>query len=348
MLRDTRNTSPTQQQKAILDGRSAFESFNWIRGVSDDKRITVLHRFILIRILAHRSKNGECCPGYDYVADELGVGRASVFRAVGVAVRLGWMAPPMRRGRARADFNFIFPADVGKAQAAKVSTDDTLKQPAKVSNRGLQSIKSRPSKYQADLQAIDPEGGIATNEQREREREREEESPPTPSRGRYRRPPGDDERGKKSKTRRERKPDTADNGFDRFWAAYPLKVHEARARKEWAQAIEHTAPEAVIEAAGWYAARRTAEIVAGTSEPKHTAFPHNWLKGELWRIERPPANGGAVIDQHGNPFGMPRRVGREMSFFEYGMRTAAESTGYASEIWEREQRAREEREGEIQ
>ena len=168
------------------------------------------------------------------------------------------------------------------------------------------------------MQAIDPEGGIATNGQREREREREEDSPPTPSRGRYRRPPGDDERGKKTKTRRERKPDTADNGFDRFWAAYPLKVHEARARKEWALAIERTDPEAIIEAAGWYAARRMAEIAAGTSEPKHTAFPHNWLKGELWRIERLPGAGPPIIDQDGNVVVAPRAPraptpGRELS-----------------------------------
>ena len=100
-------------------------------------------------------------------------------------------------------------------------------------------------------------------------------------------------------------------------------------------------PELPIAGAQRYAGERAGE------DPKFTKHPATWLRGGCWEDE-PPANGGAVIDQHGNPFGMPRRVGREMSFFEYGMRTAAESTGYASEIWEREQRAREEREGEIQ
>jgi hypothetical protein len=55
-----------------------FPSFNWLRGVSDDKRISVIHRLILIRILIHRDKDGLCDPGYNVVAKELGIDRKTV------------------------------------------------------------------------------------------------------------------------------------------------------------------------------------------------------------------------------------------------------------------------------
>ncbi len=87
---------------------AAFPSFNWIRGVLDDKRISMIHRAILVRLIAHRYKDGRCDPGYDPVAKELGVDRKTVMRAIDVGVRFGWLAPPICGRRENANFAFMF------------------------------------------------------------------------------------------------------------------------------------------------------------------------------------------------------------------------------------------------
>ena len=90
-----------------------FQSFNWLRGIVDDKRIPVVHRIVLIRLCLHRfNDSGKCNPGYDIVASEIGVHRATVFRAVDVGVRFGWLVKPIRHGQRPADFVFTFPSNV--------------------------------------------------------------------------------------------------------------------------------------------------------------------------------------------------------------------------------------------
>jgi hypothetical protein len=91
-------------------GTERFPSFNWMRGVADDKRISVVHRFILIRIVMHREKDGRCNPGYDAIARETGAHRASIFRAVACGIKCGWLAPPTTHGRIATNFVFTFPA----------------------------------------------------------------------------------------------------------------------------------------------------------------------------------------------------------------------------------------------
>ena len=99
---------------------SAFPSFNWLRGVADDRRISILHRIILMRICLHRyNDSGKCDPGYDAVATELGVHRTTVIRAVEIGVRLGWLAPPIRGRRGNASFIFTFP--IGNQEVASES-----------------------------------------------------------------------------------------------------------------------------------------------------------------------------------------------------------------------------------
>jgi hypothetical protein len=72
---------------------------------------------ILLRLCLHRhNRDGQCSPGYNTVAIELAVHRASVFRAVDVAVKRGWLAEPIRHGRKRGDFIFTFPDEVAAAR----------------------------------------------------------------------------------------------------------------------------------------------------------------------------------------------------------------------------------------
>jgi hypothetical protein len=92
-----------------MSSTEKFESFNWIRGVLDDKRISIIHRAILIRLVVHRQKDGRCNPGRDQVTKELGVDRKTVTKAVDAGVLNGWLAPPIRGRRANANFIFTFP-----------------------------------------------------------------------------------------------------------------------------------------------------------------------------------------------------------------------------------------------
>ena len=111
-----------------------FPSFNWIRGVSDDKRISVIHRFILVRLCTHRDekRGGQCDPGYDTVAKELGIDRKTVMGAVDVAVRRGWFAPPIKGRRENLKFIFTFPADQ-EVRSGGTSRDDQEVRPERTS-----------------------------------------------------------------------------------------------------------------------------------------------------------------------------------------------------------------------
>lgn len=102
-----------------------FASYNWMRGVADDKAITVVHRLILLRLCIHRDeKTGRCNPGYEMVADELGVERTTVFRAVDAGIRRGWLAPfPGHGGRIKRNFIFTFPpSNSGSSETVKGPT----------------------------------------------------------------------------------------------------------------------------------------------------------------------------------------------------------------------------------
>src|SRR5262249_15275656 len=90
----------------------AFPSFNWLRGVSDDLRISIVHRIVLIRLCLHRySDSGKCDPTHDDIADELGVHRATVIRAIEAGVKFGWLVTT-RRGPAASSYVFTFPVDL--------------------------------------------------------------------------------------------------------------------------------------------------------------------------------------------------------------------------------------------
>lgn len=148
-----------------------FPTFNWMRGVARDVLITIVHRFVLIRLCLYRDEknNGQCDPGYQTVADELGVGRATVFRAVDVGIKRGWLADfPNHGGRARRNFVFTFPVQQSHgSDGSTVSPVRRLKTPT-VSGKRSNSLKNARQQSQAKLEAAEPAGEFATNGQRER------------------------------------------------------------------------------------------------------------------------------------------------------------------------------------
>jgi hypothetical protein len=259
-----------------------FHSFNWLRGVAEDTRISIVHRFTLMRLCLHRFNDGRCNPGYDRVADELGVDRATVFRAVDVGIRFGWLANfPQHGGRAKRNFVFTFPADTS-AQQSQPSDCSTVAggrplHTATVAGKRPNSRRKASQQSQANLQDTDVASESATNGSRERgkrERGKKESQPP-------------DQVGKKK--------ETGGEAFERFWAVYPKRVAKEAARKAFAKAVENgTTVETLIAGAQRYAVKRQGQ------DPKYTKHPATWLNGGCWQDEAP---GAPVIDQEGNVVG---------------------------------------------
>lgn len=158
--------------------KERFQSFNWMRGVFDDKRISIVHRLVLARLCLHRNSGGQCSPGYDIIAEELGVHRATIFRAVEVAVRLGWLAQPVRHGRTVADFIFTFPPNVApeRHQEADNIAPEQHQESPKVAAVQSQSrtganTKSQRQRASSEKSRASPRNG-SLNGIREQERER--------------------------------------------------------------------------------------------------------------------------------------------------------------------------------
>jgi hypothetical protein len=293
-----------------------FESFNWLRGVADDyKRISILHRIILMRICLHRNGNtGKCEPGYQLVADEVGVYRSTIIRAVESGVRCGWLAPPTRGRRANANLVLTFP--MGTQEVA--SESDFKAQPRRRSRERLQDtqevvsrsdFKAPRSRSKGQLQdnnqevALEPSRSRlkATKKSLNEKGSRAKSKGSTPQRekngierGKKRAPGPRNSVGERTK---EEASAIAD-GFARFWSAYPRKVNEDDARNAFAAAIAAGADiEIVISSATTYAIVRAAAIDGG-DDPKWTLYPATWLKKRKWKDPPPP---GLIIDQGGNP-----------------------------------------------
>jgi hypothetical protein len=66
---------------------TAFPSFNWLRGVADDKRIPIIHRLALLRF----GLQPPTSRAPDIIATELGVEPCTVLGAIDAAVRRGYL-----------------------------------------------------------------------------------------------------------------------------------------------------------------------------------------------------------------------------------------------------------------
>jgi hypothetical protein len=256
-----------------------FASFNWMRSVADDKRISIIHRFILIRLVLHRQKDGRCDPGYDSVAKELGVDRTTVIRAVDAGVRTGWLAPPIRGRRANASFIFTF-ADQEVAPGATSRADQEVAQASDfLSNQEVapDELRSRSKRVKKSLKKeafratskASTEHGHLTGKENGKKRELAP-SPPVASLG--------GKKASKSLPREESKPEAApeprgaelvaaaDDGFARFWAAYPRQIEQEDARAAFAKAVKGGVDiEVMIARARVYAIERATAKIHGVS-----------------------------------------------------------------------------------
>jgi hypothetical protein len=228
-----------------------FESFNWIRGVLDDKRISIIHRAILIRLVVHRQKDGRCDPGYDPVAKELGVNRKTVVGAVDAGVLAGWLAPPIRGRRANANFIFTFagqevPPDGTSRTDQEVPPDGTSRTDQEVRLSELRSTAFCVKK------SVKKEASQATSEA-------------STGHGHL-----------TGKENGQKKDSHTDEAFERWWPHYPRKVAKGAALKAYRQARRKASEAELLSGVMRYAHERTDQ------DDKYTKHPATWLNAECW------------------------------------------------------------------
>jgi hypothetical protein len=293
-----------------------FLNFNWMRGVADDKRLSILYRTILMRICLHRyNDTGNCDPGYNAIAAEVGVHRTTVIRAVETGVRFGWLAPPLRGRRANASFVFTFPdqevapgatskpdQEVAAGEQHQENQEVALGDLRSRSGTRKKSLKKRASRAKSKSSA---QHGRLSGRQ-ERETQNICEPPDFASRD-----SGSDTSAKPVRKKRAPKASAAHGdiitmsdlaaAFAEFWAAYPKRVAKAAAEKAFAAAIKRGAdPAALIEGAKRYASERTGQ------DQKFTKHPATWLNAECWLDEPSTGTGPPTIDEHGNVIPEPQ------------------------------------------
>jgi len=276
----------------------AFPSFKWMRGVSDDTRISVIYRLVLLRLCIHRrQKDGRCNPGYQTVADELGVYRTTVLKAVDLAVRLGWFAPPIRSRRANASFVFTLPIardqEVASEHNQEVAQQSNFLNNQEVAPDELRS-RSKLVKKSLAQRASQASSNTSTRNVLRTSKEngcKSQTLAPDFFAGDSKK----DSRSKKS-LRKKAQASPAES-FERFWALYPRRVAKEAARKAFEAAIKGGADaDAIIAGAKVYALVEQARIGRG-EDPKYTAHAATWLRGKRW--EDPPPD-GVTLDEHGD------------------------------------------------
>jgi len=275
---------------------SEFQSFNWMRGVLDDTTMSQAHRLVLLRLLTHRYKDGQCNPGYDLLASEVGVHRATVIRAVEVGVERGWVFKRTSPGRTTNHYVLTFPNRRTGPTVEKAPTvapvhsnrSTSARQPSQRQRGSSTNSKasSRNGKKNGQgeraLGAIPPDLGTrATADNSEGSQSRNHTT-------------GGRRKAAASKQSHRRQPDDADNGFDRFWSAYPKQEGRIGAEREFKRALQGGATaDDIIAAATRYASdreRRARGI-------RFTKSPMNWLRDGNWGDQ----GKAGVIDQNGNP-----------------------------------------------
>ncbi len=267
-----------RSQEPIRRPAGEFHSLSWMRGVALDLEISPVRRFILIRLcLYRRSQSGNCDVTYQTVADELGVYRGTVIRAVAAGAKRGWLAKPTSRGRTPNNFEFIFPNDEASNSGAGATVD------AVSTVAGEPPLN--PQRWLSDFSTV---ALPQLHHQQDQEDLTKSCGP--------------------SKSRVESEgPNVA--AFALFWSVYPKHIGKHDAEKAFCTALKQATAEQIIAGARRYAGDPD-RIERGDRYTKH---PANWLRAGGWADEASDT-GSVTIDQDGNPVTSPRKRSRPGSW----------------------------------
>jgi len=224
----------------VSTARSVGDLADWLRGVSDDKKL-VHHRFILMWLGLHQGE----ARSYQAIADAIGVDRSTVKRAVFAGIKRGWLSSPTSRGRVPNDFDFTFPHTYSNASTGSWGFSNDLSDAAKHAPADPQSNQENQAQHDRS----------ATG------------SPMTRLIGSM--------KGEAPAATGAMLPVPEANPFDLFWSIYPKRVDKRVARREFERAIGRgVAVGDILDGARRYAKQRHHQ------DPRYTKQPANWLRDD--------------------------------------------------------------------
>lgn len=93
-------------------------------------------------------------------------------------------------------------------------------------------------------------------------------------------------------TRKDSKPTTYPEDFERFWSVYPAKRDKRGALKAFKEAKKRADVETIIAGAQRYAAW------CGTNPERKIKYPQGWLSGDRWADDLTSSDGGERFDPY--------------------------------------------------
>jgi hypothetical protein len=221
----------------------------------------------------HRNiQSDRCDVSYDGIAAGIGVSRRTAIRAVAEIEACGLIAVERGGGAGnRNQFRFISPAETVTELCHPLQTKT-------VTNPEEKGDKSDP-KTVTEL--------CHPNKKYNKKRNKKE-SPACA--GVTDAPPVSFAVDSKKEAFNEARLESEDDGFDRWWAAYPKKVGKLEAKRAYAKAVKDVAdPDRLESGAKRYTQERTGQ------DPKYTKNPATWLRAGCWEDEA-PGDGPPIID----------------------------------------------------
>jgi biotin operon repressor len=266
--------------------RTFAERDHWMRALLEDTRVSEGARLAGVRLaLFLYVKSGRCDPGYERLAQVLGISERSVFRRIAELEHAGRIAIDRQRGRGKlSNFHLVM--------AERMTAASSFSDPKKVTAASsFKAEKVTPVTKKGDSavsEKVTPVGSHKAFLKAKRKAEKSQTLAPDLFSGKKDAPARSKHAARINK---QAKPDI-DASFQEFWAAYPKRVAKEAARKAFAAALKGgVEPEVLIAGAARYAAERAGQ------EARYTKHPATWLNGGCWADEPP---GAPVIDQAGN------------------------------------------------
>jgi hypothetical protein len=274
IMTNTPDRTTSQEQLDEKQRRSAAATFKdrdaWMRAVAADSGLSQPRRLIAVRLALHFiEKTGRCEPAIETLAHEVGMDRASVFRAIDALAERGWLEVEGSKGRHRNNYRLVT-ATVAPARPFNRRTSATVESAnrRRSATPTVADVRLEPS-HQCDPISVEDnrkkisEGGIYPPKNLFGDVEVENPKPPPRSKP-------------ESAAKR-----PAPTRLGEFLAVYPRKDDPDDAGRVYRQLIRkgEVTEQELIDHAGRYAAERAGE------DPRFTKKAANWLRAGSWKNE---------------------------------------------------------------
>jgi hypothetical protein len=232
----------------------------------------------------HRNiQSDRCDVSYDGIAGGIGVSRRTAIRAVAEIEARGLIAVERGGGAGiRNQFRFLSPAET-VTELCHRNAKKTVTEPC----HPLQTKTVTNPEEKGDKSDPKTVTELCHPNKKYNKKRNKKESPACA--GVTDAPPFSFAVGSKKEATDEVRLEARDDGFDRWWAAFPKKIGKLKARRLHAKAVKDGADPHRLQAG----AERYAQERAG-QDPQYTKHPTTWLRDGCWDDES--GDGPPIID----------------------------------------------------